>query len=73
MFINIALILFCLTIEPSEDAPPDTERSHNTGLVVYVFIFTADLTTLAHHMPDIGGLCLSVVRLAPVSLTLRSS
>lgn len=34
MFINIAMILFCLDIEPLRDAPPDTEGSHNTGLVV---------------------------------------
>ena len=36
LFINIATILFCLEIEPSKNAPPDIERSHNTGLVVYV-------------------------------------
>jgi len=34
LFINIATTLFCLEIEPSKDAPPDIERSHNTGLVV---------------------------------------
>ena len=30
------MILFCLEIEADKDCPPDTEKSHNTGLVVYV-------------------------------------
>lgn len=46
LFINIATILFCLNIEPSEDAPPDIEGSHNTGLVVCVMVVTADEVTL---------------------------
>lgn len=38
MFINIATLLFCLEVDALKDAPPDVEKSHNTGLVVYVLI-----------------------------------
>lgn len=43
LFINIATILFCLEIEADKDCPPDVEKSHNTGLVVYVLEFSMSM------------------------------
>lgn len=43
LFINIAMILFCLEIEADKDCPPDIEKSYNTGLVVCVIEPSSDM------------------------------